>query len=81
MTGFAGLAALGTLGFGHARRWRVAERLSFVGALTEVIQAIPALHRTCDITDWLADTSGIIVATAVTGVVLSRAALKAAALR
>lgn len=30
--------------------------LSLFGALIEVVQAIPALHRDSDVVDWLADT-------------------------
>jgi hypothetical protein len=36
--------------------------LSFLGALIEVAQSIPALHRDCDILDWVADTVAITVA-------------------
>jgi Na+/H+-dicarboxylate symporter len=40
---------------------RIGERLSFLGALIEVLQSIPALHRDCDIFDWLTDTLAISV--------------------
>ena len=30
-----------------------------MGALIEVFQAIPALHRDCDWRDWLADTLAV----------------------
>ena len=40
---------------------RLGERLSFLGALIEVAQSIPALHRDCDIFDWVADTFAIIL--------------------
>ncbi|MEO7738302.1 MAG: hypothetical protein ABIS10_03290 [Novosphingobium sp.] len=69
---FSTLAALAALGFPSAFRWRVAERLSFLGALIEVTQSIPALHRDCDIRDWLADTAAIIVVTAIMGLLLRR---------
>ena len=36
------------------------ERLSIHGALIEVLQSIPALHRDCDIMDWVADTAVVI---------------------
>ena len=42
-------------------RWRIAERLSFVGALIEVVQSVKWLHRDCDIRDWAADTIAILV--------------------
>ena len=41
---------------------RIGERLSFLGALIEVLQAIPELHRDCDIRDWIADTAAIATA-------------------
>lgn len=41
---------------------RIGERLSFLGALIEVLQSLPALHRDCDIFDWITDTIAIILA-------------------
>lgn len=72
MLAFATLAGLAALGFPAADRWRVAERLSFLGALIEVIQSIPALQRDCDIRDWIADTLSIVVVTAIMGLFLDR---------
>ena len=69
---FSTLAALAALGFPATLRWRMAERLSFLGALIEVSQSIPALHRDCDIRDWIADTLAIVVVTAVMGLLLPR---------
>jgi hypothetical protein len=69
---FATLAGLGGLGFGAERRWRLAERLSFTGAMIEVVQAIPALNRDCDIRDWIADTLAVVVVTAVLAWLLPR---------
>jgi VanZ family protein len=60
---FATLTALAALAFRRELRWRIAERLSFLGALIEVAQAIPALHRDCDIRDWIADTLAILLVT------------------
>ena len=62
---FAVLATLAQIGFDGTPRWRIAERLSFVGAMIEVVQSIPALHRDCDIKDWLADTAVVLVVTAI----------------
>ncbi|MDQ2877477.1 MAG: hypothetical protein M3R41_00170 [Pseudomonadota bacterium] len=62
MAAFATLAFLGVFAFPAAALARIGERLSFLGALIEVVQSIPALHRDCDIRDWLADTAAIIVA-------------------
>ena len=69
---FSALAALAALGFPAALRWRIAERLSFLGALIEVTQSIPALHRDCDIRDWIADTVAIVAVTIATGLILRR---------
>ncbi|WP_342356673.1 hypothetical protein [Novosphingobium aerophilum] len=62
---FAALSALAAAGWPQASRWRTIERLSFLGALIEVVQAIPALHRDCDIRDWVADTVAIMVITGI----------------
>ena len=79
MLAFATLAGLGTLGFGRALRWRVAERLCFLGAGIEVAQSIPGLNRTCDIRDWIADCVAVTVATAIAGLLARRAEGDAAA--
>lgn len=60
---FATLTVLGGFAFPAMPRWRRAERLSFLGALIEVVQSLPALHRDCDIRDWIADTLAIVVTT------------------
>ncbi|MEO0033381.1 MAG: hypothetical protein RIS94_3139 [Pseudomonadota bacterium] len=61
MLAFGVLAALAAFAFPAAPRWRLIERLSFMGALIEVAQSIPALHRDCDIRDWVADTLAVLV--------------------
>lgn len=61
MFAFAVLSALAAWSYPEAELLRIGERLSFLGALIEVLQAIPALHRDCDIRDWLADTASIAV--------------------
>jgi len=58
---FATLSLLACLAFPTARLPRIGERLSFLGALIEVLQSIPALHRDCDIRDWIADTIAIAI--------------------
>lgn len=65
MLAFLVLTVLAQVGFQRTPRWRIAERLSFVGAMIEVVQSIPALHRDCDIRDWMADTATIILVTAI----------------
>jgi len=60
MLAFGTLAFFGAFAFPRFPRLHLAERLSFLGALVEVLQAIPALHRDCDIRDWIADTFAIL---------------------
>jgi cytochrome b561 len=61
MTAFAVMSALAAIGYPRMRLPRIGERLSFLGALIEVVQSIPALHRDCDIRDWIADTIAIAI--------------------
>ena len=70
MLAFGTLSGLAALGFPDALRWRIAERLSFLGALIEVTQSMPLVHRDCDIRDWIADTAAIVVVTAIMGPLL-----------
>lgn len=56
MLAFSTMAVLAALAYPNVRLPQIGERLSFLGALIEVLQAIPALHRDCDILDWAADT-------------------------
>jgi VanZ family protein len=70
MVAFATLAGLAMAAFGRELRWKIVERLAFLGALIEVIQSIPALHRTCDIRDWLADVLAVVVAVLIAGFVV-----------
>jgi hypothetical protein len=48
--------------------------LSFLGALVEVMQAMPLVHRDCDIRDWVADTVAIVVVTGIAALLSRRAA-------
>ena len=59
---FAVLSILAAAGWPEGSLLRIGERLSFVGALIEVFQSIPALHRDCDVMDWITDTLAIAVA-------------------
>ena len=61
MLAFATMAGLAAFAFPRTPLLRIGERLSFVGALIEVCQSIPALGRDCDIRDWIADTLAIAV--------------------
>jgi hypothetical protein len=61
MLAFGVLTILAVAGYPRAELLRIGERLSFLGALIEVLQSIPRLHRDCDIHDWFADTTVIVV--------------------
>ena len=61
MLAFATIAALAAWSYPEAELLRIGERLSFLGALIEVLQATPALHRDCDIRDCIADTVAVAV--------------------
>jgi VanZ family protein len=52
---FATLSLLGSFAFPAATLLRMLFSLSLFGALIEVVQAIPALHRDSDVFDWIAD--------------------------
>ncbi|VXC78950.1 hypothetical protein [Sphingomonas sp. 8AM] len=60
MAAFGTLTLLSVLAFPTGSLLRIGERLSFLGAMIEVLQSIPALHRDCDIMDWMADTTIIV---------------------
>lgn len=62
MAAFAVLAIFAAIAYPRTPLRRIGERLSFLGALIELVQSIPALHRDCDILDWVADTGAIIAA-------------------
>jgi hypothetical protein len=57
---FGTLTVLACAGYPRGELLRIGERLSFLGAMIEVLQSIPTLHRDCDIMDWVADTSVIV---------------------
>ena len=58
---FATLAALGSSAYFSTSIVRLSVGLSLFGALIEVVQAIPALHRDSDVMDWIADTAAVLV--------------------
>ena len=58
---FVVLSVLAAGAWPNASLLRIGERLSFFGALIEVVQSIPALHRDCDIMDWITDTVAIAI--------------------
>lgn len=65
MLAFLVLTILAQSGFDGTPRRLIAERLSFFGAMIELVQSIPALHRDCDIRDWIADTAVAFAVTAI----------------
>jgi hypothetical protein len=64
---FTCLSFFGAMAFPAFPLTRLGERLSFLGAIIEVVQAIPVLHRDCDIRYWIADTLAVIVILFVVG--------------
>lgn len=56
MAAFATLGLLGAWAYARAALLQLLAGLSLFGALIEVVQAIPALHRDSDVKDWVADT-------------------------
>lgn len=77
---FATLATLGSAAFTRMSLLRLGERLSFLGAVIEVVQSIPALHRDCDIMDWVADSCAVAVVLLVAAAVRARRASRLAAM-
>jgi VanZ family protein len=54
---FATLGLIGSFAYPDVPLLRLLFRLSMFGALIEVVQAIPSLHRDSDVWDWIADTA------------------------
>lgn len=68
MAAFSVLTALAHAAWPAISRLRLLIILSAFGALIEVVQAIPALHRDSDWRDWVADTAAILVTLALAAV-------------
>ena len=56
---FLSLGALGSFAYPKTNPVYLGVGLSFFGALIEVLQLIPALHRDSDPVDWMADTTAV----------------------
>ncbi len=56
MAAFATLGLLGAWAYAETALLQLLIGLSLFGALIELVQAIPAIHRDSDPKDWLADT-------------------------
>jgi hypothetical protein len=61
---FYGLTGLAVAAFPKRNLFLIAGLLSACGALIELVQALPVVHRDCDFWDWVADTTAIIAALA-----------------
>ncbi|MDE2563563.1 MAG: hypothetical protein KGL48_15070 [Sphingomonadales bacterium] len=62
MAAFFVLTGVALLAWPRISRLRLVVVLSLYGALIEVLQAIPTLHRDSDWHDWAADTVAILIA-------------------
>lgn len=56
---FSVLAALASLAYPAVRPARIGIQLSAFGALIEIVQTIPSLHRDAELIDWVADTAAL----------------------
>jgi hypothetical protein len=75
MFAFATLAAMAAAAWPERRYAAIGLGLSYFGAIIEIVQAIPVLHRDCDIMDWAADTAAlslVLLAAALVGSKLRR---------
>ncbi|MFM5917836.1 MAG: hypothetical protein ACKOOL_09940 [Novosphingobium sp.] len=69
MLAFTALAGVANLAWRHISPLRIALQLSAFGALIEVLQMIPSLHRDADVRDWVADTAAILAATLIARII------------
>jgi hypothetical protein len=58
---FAVLTLLARFGYPAATGWRLFVSLAAFGALIELVQTIPALHRDASVIDWLADCGAVAI--------------------
>jgi VanZ family protein len=56
---FTVLSGLAPLAYPRLRLLRIVVGLSLFGAMIELLQGIPALHRDSDVIDWIVDTIAI----------------------
>jgi len=59
---FAVLTVLGSAAYPRTHPVALIIGLAAFGGLIEAVQAIPALHRTSDVRDWLADVASVLIA-------------------
>lgn len=60
MAAFATLTLLAIITFPPARYVRIFLTLAALGALIEILQAIPRLHRDAEVADWVADCGAVL---------------------
>lgn len=60
------LTGIGAAAYPRRPLWLVGALLSTFGAVIELVQALPIVHRDCDFWDWVADTCGILAVIAPT---------------
>jgi VanZ family protein len=61
---FYTLTGLAAAAFPRRGLFAIAIALSLFGAAIELVQALPIVHRDCDVRDWIADTVAIAAALA-----------------
>ena len=59
-TAFYVLMGLAAAAYPRRALWLIGALLSAFGALIELVQALPIVHRDCDFWDWVADTIGVL---------------------
>ena len=72
LAAFAGLAALAAMAYPRVRLPRIAIGLALYGALIEIVQSIPALRRSAELMDWMADIAGLALALAAAALIRRR---------
>ncbi|HLL58943.1 MAG TPA: hypothetical protein VK391_03525 [Allosphingosinicella sp.] len=71
---FTVLAALAAAAYPRTSLLKIGLGLSAFGALIEIVQMIPILHRDAELVDWLADTVAAAVVLLLAGILRRRAA-------
>jgi VanZ family protein len=69
---FAVLAALAAAAYPCTGLLKIALGLSAFGALIEIVQMIPILHRDAELVDWLADTVAAAIVLAIAALLRDR---------
>lgn len=69
MLAFFALAVFGGLAWPQARSW-IATALLVIGALIEMLQGTPFVHRDMSVLDWFADAGGILLGMTLVGLML-----------